>query len=332
MKKAVLVCLMVSLAKCYSKEVAGETPLAGEGHEFGKWPAISAMIEDEFQQNLNLDDKDFLLEVWFKPLPPLKAKGDWPNILISKKCADRLPGYTLSYQQGNVMLTLCDRKTELERDLEFRADAGLSTNEWCYLAVGYARAGQKLTFYKNGSKLKEYPNVEVGDLSNRDTFNIGYYENRTSSPAHCRIREARIWKLKGALPNDVEALVAAHYARPQEVAAALTQGAAYSRWVFGPGNDDIEDRGNNGNTLCYLPYGYKERVKIKPFPAQPTGQTRYVDNKNPLAGDGGAGTKDKPFKTIQRGLKATYPGDVLHVCSGLYRESIYPRAGRTASR
>ena len=52
-----------------------------QGHHFGKWPAINAVIHDESQKNLNLDDKDFLIEVWFKPLAKLKYKGNGPSSL-----------------------------------------------------------------------------------------------------------------------------------------------------------------------------------------------------------------------------------------------------------
>ena len=45
-----------------------------QGHHFGQWPAISAMIAEETQKNLNLDDQDFLIEIWFKPLAVLKYK------------------------------------------------------------------------------------------------------------------------------------------------------------------------------------------------------------------------------------------------------------------
>ena len=301
------------------------------GHSFGEWPAISAMIHDEFQKNLNLEDKDFLFEIWFSPMPVLPNKGAEPNVLISKKCADLLRGYTLAYEGSHVSLTLCDRNTELVKDHNFSADAGLAIGEWCYLAAAYAHKNKTLTFYKNGVKLKEYTKVELGDLSNKDTFNIGYYENRGSSPAHCRIREARVWKLKGGLPDNMASVVETHNRDTAKVSDLLAKGADYSRWTFSASNEDIADQGNNGNSLCYVPFGYKDRVKLKPFPGKPSGKTCYVDNRNPQASDDGEGTKEKPFRTIKRGLKATYPGDVLHICAGTYREGIYPRAGENGN-
>ena len=58
------------------------------GHRFGEWPAISAVIAEESQKNLNLDAEDFLVEIWFKPLTPLKYKWGH-NFLISKKSSQR---------------------------------------------------------------------------------------------------------------------------------------------------------------------------------------------------------------------------------------------------
>jgi parallel beta-helix repeat protein len=297
------------------------------GHQFGQWPTVSAVIHDENQKELNLDERDFLIEIWFRPLALLRYKDDTSNVLVAKKCADLLPGYTLSYHGSKVALSLCGRKTELERDQECTAEAGLTTNTWVYLAAGYAHRTQTLTLFKDGSTLKEFRGVDVGSLSNRATFNIAYYDLHGNTPAHCRIREVRIWKLRGRLPDDLAALIAAHHRDPAQVSAALTADAACSRWVFGPGNDDVKDRGNNGNALCYVPWGYKEPVRIKPFPAKPSGATRYVDNRHAQAADDGPGTRERPFRTLRAGLKATYPGDMLHVCAGVYREALHPRAG-----
>jgi len=135
------------------------------------------------------------LEIWFSPLDILPNKGAEPNVLISKKCTKSLPGYTLSYKGNNVVFNLCDTETELDRDQEFIAEAGLAIGEWCYLAIFYSHKDKTLTFYKNGIKLKEYSKIELGNLSNKDTFNIGYFENQGNSPAHCLIREVRILKL-----------------------------------------------------------------------------------------------------------------------------------------
>jgi hypothetical protein len=297
------------------------------GHRFGEWPAISAIIPEERQQNLNLDDKDFLIEIWFKPLPVLKYKGNTPNVLISKKCGELLPGYTLSYLGTTVALTLCDQLNELERDVSVWTDAGIKEGEWCYFAVSYSHAAKTFVFYRDGKRIGEFPAVDLGTVSNKDPFNIGYFENSGNTPAHCVIREARVWKLVQGLPEDIAAVVAAHQANPQTVSATLGKAAAFSRWAFTSGNDDVSDLGNNGNALCYVPWGVKEDVRILPLPKRPAGTTRYVDAANPKATDDGAGTRRQPFKTIKRGLKATGPGDVLHLSAGVYRDTIYPRAG-----
>jgi hypothetical protein len=293
------------------------------GHRFGEWPAISAVIAQEHQKNLNLDDKDFLIEIWFKPLATFKAKGG-PNVLISKKCADTLPGYSLSYLGDTITLALCDHRMELDDDASYHAHAGLKEGKWCYFAAAYCHRAEKLVLFVDGKRVQEFKHVKLGDLSNKDPFNIGYYENVGNTSPHCDIRQASVWKVADGLPENIAALIAAHHQQPDMPSESLTNVANFSRWVFGPRNDDIADLGNNGNTLCYTPWHYKDASPIKPFPAQPTGTTYYVDSAAAAEGDG---SKDSPFRTIKRGAKVAGPGDVLHVCRGTYRESIFLRAG-----
>ena len=45
---------------------------------------------------------------------------------------------------------------------------------------------------------------------------------------------------------------------------------------------------------------------------------------SPAGDDNGAGTLDKPFRTIQHGIDALKPGDTCYVREGVYRESITP--------
>lgn len=298
-----------------------------QGHRFGEWPAISAVIAHEQQKNLDLGDKDFLIEIWFKPLPVLKYKGNGPNILVSKKCADALPGYTLAYQGENVTLTLCDKARELQTDLGYSANAGLKEGQWCYLAVACGRKDKQLTFYKDGKVLRTFRDVTLGDLSNKDTFNISYFENGGNTQAHCEISQVRLWRFAEGLPAGVATAIGAHAAKPDAVTEAPKCDS--SRWVF-TGDEkatEAKDLGNNGNTLLYAPLGIKDAFKLLPIPDKTTGATRYVDRRSPAADDKGEGTKDKPFKTIRAGLRATGPGDLLHICAGEYRETITPRAG-----
>ena len=77
---------------------------AGEmkGHRFGEWPAISAVIAEESQKNLNLDDKDFLIEIWFKPLATLKYKGgpELPHLQEMRRRPARLQPLLLRRQRS----------------------------------------------------------------------------------------------------------------------------------------------------------------------------------------------------------------------------------------
>ena len=218
-----------------------------KGHRFGEWPALSAMIHDRQQKHLNLGQADFLIEIWFKPLAPSKYGAG--GTLVSKKCASRSPGYTLSYNGENLGFAVCDKGTENDRDIDIAANAGIKQNQWCYGAVSYSHSARKLVLYRDGKKIQERGSVELGDIINKDPFCVTYYENMGNSQAHCIAAELRVWKLAEGLPGNLDALVAGHQEKPGQLATALTDKAQYSRWVFGPGNDDIKDMGKNGNTL-----------------------------------------------------------------------------------
>ena len=315
------------LAQCS----AGISPCAAveaTEHHFGKWPAINALILDEKQRNLNLDDNDFLLEVWFKPLPELKYKRKASSSLICKKGYPGLPGYDLSYSAGGDLgLTLCDKRRELDGDAGYGAGGIVKENAWNYVAVSYRHKEKELVFYKDGAAVKTYTGVELGDVSNHDMFSIAWNEYTANSQAHCMIREARIWKFGKGAPEDLAAILAWHNDNPGRVSDKLTAAADFSRWSFTAANDNVEDLGNNGNTLCCAPWGYQEGAKVLPMPAKPQGRTYYVDNRNPPAADSGDGSPNRPFRTIKEAAKAAFAGDLIHVRAGLYRESVLLRAG-----
>ena len=67
----------------------------------------------------------------------------------------------------------------------------------------------------------------------------------------------------------------------------------------------------------------KEPPDTEPAPA-PRGQptTFFVAGTDPNASDDNPGTTDKPFKTINRGVKELLPGDTLTVRGGTYREGL----------
>ena len=53
----------------------------------------------------------------------------------------------------------------------------------------------------------------------------------------------------------------------------------------------------------------------------------YVDANSAKASDNGPGTKETPFKTINRAARALEPGEKVIIASGVYRESIQPLRG-----
>ena len=56
-------------------------------------------------------------------------------------------------------------------------------------------------------------------------------------------------------------------------------------------------------------------------------RTYHVDGSAANASDDNPGTKDQPFKTIQRAAEALQPGERVVVAAGVYREWVRPRRG-----
>ncbi|MFQ6130959.1 MAG: right-handed parallel beta-helix repeat-containing protein [Armatimonadota bacterium] len=62
-------------------------------------------------------------------------------------------------------------------------------------------------------------------------------------------------------------------------------------------------------------------------------KTYHVDRNHPDASDEGPGTKDRPFRTINRAAQVLQPGERVLIASGTYRERIRPvRGGSGPSR
>ena len=139
-----------------------------------------------------------------------------------------------------------------------------------------------MLLFVDGKQVEAAGQVALGSLANKDPFNIGYYENMANSAAHCEISQARVWKLPQGLPEDIAAVVAAHYRQPGTVSSS-GQGRPFLALVFRPGNEDIDDMGNNGNRLCYTPWHYKKAPRSGPFPRNCTGKYYYVNNRSPNA-------------------------------------------------
>ena len=178
MRRHVLGFLAIGLTAVLSRAVSAADDA---GHRFGEWPAINAMLPDEKQHNLNPNDQDFLIEIWFKPLPKVKAKGMAPNTLVAKRLWDRLAGYELGYRpNGDVYFAVCDAGCELEGDLAVGAACGLQDDQWYYIAA--ARAGDSLRLYKDGSLAKDLSGRKIGRIANQDVFNVSLGHVRLPGP------------------------------------------------------------------------------------------------------------------------------------------------------
>jgi len=62
------------------------------------------------------------------------------------------------------------------------------------------------------------------------------------------------------------------------------------------------------------------------------GRTYVVAQRHPGASDGGEGTAEHPFRTINRAAELAGPGDTVLVHAGVYRERVNPRRGGEPGR
>ena len=58
-------------------------------------------------------------------------------------------------------------------------------------------------------------------------------------------------------------------------------------------------------------------------------KTYYVDNNSPRANDNGPGTRERPFRTINKAAQVLQPGERVVIASGVYRECVRPLRGGT---
>ncbi|HEX5399636.1 MAG TPA: transcriptional initiation protein Tat, partial [Verrucomicrobiae bacterium] len=58
-------------------------------------------------------------------------------------------------------------------------------------------------------------------------------------------------------------------------------------------------------------------------------KTYYVDNGSPRADDDGPGTRETPFRTINKAAQVLQPGERVVIESGVYRECVHPARGGT---
>ena len=110
--------------------------------------------------------------------------------MLSKKGGQALAGYDLSYyDDGSVTLTLCDKPSELKAEGAFTAHDAVKKDSWTYLAVAASHKEKKVTFYVGGKKVRERGGFDLGDISNRDNFNIAYNEYVANGQGHCLISQ-----------------------------------------------------------------------------------------------------------------------------------------------
>jgi len=270
---------MLKLTRSFVLAVAGilcVRPLAGgqpDGHRFGEWPAINAMIHGHLQKNLNLDEKDFLIEVWVKPLPMLPAKSGYtPTACLQEglrgrgrlrpELRKRRLNHVDALRQGDGTgqgsgidgaqgpqhgrLELPRRRLPLGGELVFDPEPQTEGRS-------NRHKDRKVVFYLDGKVLKEFGDVNIGDMSNHDMLSVGYCEYVYNGQAHCQISRARIWKFPKGLPGDLDKAIASHNESPDKPAESLTAGAEYSAWTFTAANDNIKDHGITAMNFAMFP-------------------------------------------------------------------------------
>jgi hypothetical protein len=104
---------------------------------------------------------------------------------------------------------------------------------------------------------------------------------------------------------------------------------AFGDWViliFGP-----EERGGVPHSKmrslaqpAFLPDGSEFKTWEVPLESS---RTYHVDQSHPQASDNNSGTKDSPFKTINRAAQVLQPGERVLVATGVYRECVRPLRG-----
>ncbi|HEV2279736.1 MAG TPA: right-handed parallel beta-helix repeat-containing protein [Acidobacteriaceae bacterium] len=75
-----------------------------------------------------------------------------------------------------------------------------------------------------------------------------------------------------------------------------------------------------------MPDGTQFRVWEKPVHFT---KTYYVDGRAQNADDSGPGTKERPFRTINRAAQVLQPGERVVIAEGVYREEVRPARGGT---
>ena len=86
----------------------------------------------------------------------------------------------------------------------------------------------------------------------------------------------------------------------------LTEDTAYEARV-------TLDDSDGGNRTLTVPF------HTRATPRAGNGRLIWVSAE---AGDGADGSRDRPFRTIQAGVNAAQPGDIVSVLPGIYRESV----------
>ena len=175
----------------------------------------------------------------------------------------------------------------------------------------------------------------LGDLSNKDPFNIGYYENLGNSPAHCEISQARVWKLPPDCPTTSPRSIAAHHRTARRGVGEPGQARGhFSRWMFASGQRRHRRTWATTATGCATPPGtIRTPRRSSRFPPQPTGKNLLRRQPNPAATRRGRRGRDEAVSHHQaRGQGDRAGRRAARLPAASTARAICSAPARTASR
>ena len=116
-----------------------------------------------------------------------------------------------------------------------------------------------------------------------------------------------------------------------QYAAGVGAMAGFGGTAFGHAQNDAstaagQPNGNAASADSRLPDGTEYASWERPLTFS---KTYYVDNSSASADDNGPGTRERPFRTINKAAQVLQPGERVVIASGTYRECIRPARGGT---
>jgi len=292
-----------------------------------------AWVGDIKQKNLDVGTSDFLIVFRSNTRPITRAH--LPDIgIVSKKPMGAQPGYSVVINRNHDLVIVLndDARERLGKD-NYRLTCGkfFKPDTWSDVAVAYQGSKRRVLVYRDGRKVREFPNIKLENLDNDSPFTVGVGNFHQHVRFKGNIAYAGVFTFPKGLPAKADELVAQVAAGDGKIPAGLARadGVRYSFWKLARDEKGVRDLGNNGNFLYYMPENEDLRFAEMNTPVSAKNpRTIYVDVKGKNATDEGEGTAEKPFRSIHRAANFARAGDTVIVKKGVYREQVSVSGGR----